>query len=327
MSVSRPLRGPSALAFLTLCALPASARADDVVLTTQGEAASLDPIDPPTMPSLTHADAIIDLDYLGAGIGQGDLGRTFTYMAQLSGEVPITTRAWHVGMAWDLVSAAAEGRGRALLYGNPEIWLRGVGWHESGLSAGGSLGVVIPLPRNLTDDAKGVLDVIRVVRPWDTGYFDSHSLTVRPSIDARLVLDPVVLQLRQGLDYSYDFAGECKNGVTADDTCFDQLGGARSRSDIVARTGAYLGVAPLPWVALGLELWQTYAITKNIPDSERAAFSLSPSVRLRLRTVQPGFSLLFPLSTPLEGIATDYLALRLHVRLALGDTAAVEYEP
>jgi hypothetical protein len=274
---------------------------EPLLMATSGEAASLDPIAPTTLPDLTHADATFELDYTGAGIGTEDLGRTLTYMASMHGEVPLTTRAWHAGGAWEVVSAAAEGRGRALLYANPELWVRGVGWHESGLSGGGGLGVVIPLPRDLGPEARSVQRTIRVIRPWDAPYFESSVLTLRPSVDARLVLAPFVLQLRQGIDWTYDFS--------------------RDRSDVVGRVGTYMGVAPASFAMLGLELWQTYAITKDVRDDERAAFTLSPSVRLRFGPIQPGLSVLFPISTPLEGIASEFFAVRIHLRLALGKTA------
>lgn len=281
--------------------LPAPAREDVVLMATEGETASLDALAPPTLPDLTHGDASIELDYTGAGIGQGTLGRTLTWMAFLRTEVPLTTRHWHVGAAWDLVSAAAEGRGRALVYGNPEVWVRGVGWHSSGLSAGGGLGVVIPVPRDLGAPEAGVLDTIRVIRPWDSGYFTSSILTLRPSIDVRLILEPFLLQLRQGLDWSYNFDA--------------------SRSDILARTGTYFAVAPLDWLTTGLELWHTYSITHDIEDDQRSALTLSPVVRMRFGPVEPGISVLFPVSTPLEGIATEFFAVRLHLRLALGSVA------
>jgi hypothetical protein len=271
--------------------------------TDESQPASLDPMPPPTLPALTHADAALELNYTGAGIGQGNLGSAFTWMAQASAEVHLTTRHWQAGAAWDIVSAAAAGRGRALLYGNPELWVRGVGWHESGLSAGGGLGVIVPLPRDLGADSQSVLDVIRVIRPWDSGYFESETITLRPVVDARAVLAPFVLQLRQGIDWSYSFS--------------------RARADIIARTGAYVGLEPVDFLTLGLELWQTYSITAEVADDERAAFTLSPSIRVKLLPLEPALSLLFPISTPLEGIATEYLAVRVHVRLALGETAAV----
>lgn len=263
-----------------------------------------EPLTPPTLPSLTHEDVLLQLDYTGAGIGRGSLGQTFTYMAHAGVEVPVLTRNVQAGFAWDLVSATAEDHGRALLYGNPELWARAATSHASGVSAGGGLGVVVPLPRDLSSDGEVVLDSLRVIRPWDTSYFSSDVGALRPSLDARLVVSPFVLQLRQGLDLLYDFSS--------------------ARTDILARLGAYAGYAPLDWLCVSVELWQTYSITAEVPDGERAAFSLSPAIRFRAPPLQPGISFLFPVSTPLEGIATAYLAVRFHVELALGEKATVK---
>jgi hypothetical protein len=272
--------------------------------------ALLDLAAPPTLPALTERAATAELVYAGAGVGripEGDEepGTGFLWLTHLEGDVPLGTRAWHAGLAWDLASAAAPGAERSLLYGNPEVSVRGIGWHPTGLAGGGSLGVVVPLPRDGHDPA--LEDLVRVVRPWDTGYFSESILTFRPAVDARVVLPPIVLQMRQGLDVSY---------------AFDE-----DRGDVVARIATYVGWEPLPRVTAGLEVWQIYSITADVRDDERAAFTLSPSLRLRVRPIEPGLSFLFPLSTPLEGIATAFFSARVHVRLALGDTADVTLDP
>ena len=277
--------------------------------------ALLDLAAPPTLPSLTERAAVAELVYAGAGVGRstdateprsdGATGTGLLWLSHVQGEVPLGTRSWHAGVAWDVASAAAPGKERALLYGNPELWVRGIGFNDTGLAGGGSLGFVVPLPRA---DADAELDdLVRVVRPWDTGYFSDTILTFRPAFDARAVLPPVVLQMRQGLDISYGFDTE--------------------RADFVARIAAYVGWEPITRVTLGLELWQIYSITAEVEDDQRAAITLSPSIRLRTRPLEPGLSFLFPLSTPLEGIATAFFAARVHVRLALGDTADVTYAP
>lgn len=254
---------------------------------------------PATLPDLVHDAVLIDLDYTGAGIA-GDTGATFAIMARLGAEVPLHRDRWHAGVAWDLVSAASEGDGRALVYGNPEVWLRGVslGLSDAELGAGGGLGVVVPLPRQASTRELGVVDNIRVLRPWDTGTWQDDVLTLRPFFDLRYAPAPFNIQLRQGLDWSYDVGD--------------------ARADIVARVGSYAGVDLADAIAAGVELWQTYSITADVGDDERAAFTLSPSVRFRVEPVEPGISLLMPLSTPLEGIAAGYFAVRIHVRLAVG---------
>jgi hypothetical protein len=276
--------------------------------------ALLDLAAPPTLPSLTERAAVAELVYAGAGVGRSEdddrapddgTDTGFLWLSHLQAEVPLLSRSWHAGLAWDVASAAAPGKDRSFLYGNPELWARGIGFSESGLAGGGSLGVVVPLPRGESD--AGLEDLVRVVRPWDTGYFSDTILTVRPAFDARAVLPPFVLQMRQGLDVSYGL-----------DT---------GRGDFVARIATYVGWEPAPRVTVGLELWQIYSITAEVADDQRAAITLSPSIRLRTRPLEPGLSFLFPLSTPLEGIATAFFAARVHVRLALGDTADVTYDP
>lgn len=268
--------------------------------------APFDPGAPATLPPLAHRSVLLDLDYTGAGIA-GDAGSTFAILARVAGEAPVYEDRWHAGFAWDFVSAAAAGEGRALVYGNPEVWLRGVNLHESGLGAGGGLGVVVPLPRQSSARELGVVDNIRVLRPWDTGTWKSDMLTFRPSFDLRYLVEPFNLQVRQGLDWSYDFEAD--------------------RSDVVARIGTYAGVDLVKSITAGVELWQTYSITADVEDNQRAAFTLSPLIRFRVAPIEPGLSLLFPLSTPLEGIATGYFAVRIHVRMALGKTTAVTYAP
>ncbi len=253
---------------------------------------------PATLPDLAHDTVLIDLDYTGAGI-TGEDGSTFAIMGRLGTEIPLYRDRWQAGVAWDLVSAASEGDGRAVVYGNPEIWLRGINLAESGLGAGGGLGVTVPLPRQVDAREQGVIDKIRVLRPWDTGTWQTDVITLKPFFDLRYVYAPFNFQLRQGLDWSYDFGDE--------------------RADIVGRIGTYAGVDLAEAITTGVELWQTYSITAEVRDSERAAFTFSPTIRFRVEPVEPGISLLMPISTPLEGIASGYFAVRIHVRLAVGD--------
>jgi hypothetical protein len=60
-------------------------------------------------------------------------------------------------------------------------------------------------------------------------------------------------------------------------------------------------------------MWEVYQISANIDDDKRAAFSVSPSVRLLLGRIEPALSLLFPLTTPLRGEAASYWAARFNV--------------
>lgn len=262
-----------------------------------------DPIAPPTLPSLTHRDFTLGYQFTGAGIGEeprtakGSSEIAYAWFSHLDVEYPVTPRKWFFGAAWDLASGAAPKIGTQLLYGNPELWLRGVWSNRSGLSAGGSLGLVLPLPRELTSKGRAVLETIRVVRPWDSSYFAESTLTARPALDMRLMADPFLFQLRQGLDWSYSFID--------------------GRSDIQARMSAYVGVDLARTIGLGLELFEVYPITAILPDDKRAAFTFSPSVRFRLPRVEPGLSALLPFNTPLGGTASSFFAFRVHLTVTL----------
>ncbi len=274
-------------------AVAASARADDRV----------DPIVPPTLPALTHRDFTLGYQFTGAGIGEepattrGSAQVAYAWFSHVELEYPVSPRRWFFGSAWDVASGAAPQVGRELLYGNPEIWLRGVWSNKSGLSAGGSLGLVLPMPRDLGARGRAVLDTIRVVRPWDSSYFSERTLTARPALDMRLMAAPFLFQLRQGLDVSYSFID--------------------GRSDVLARMSAYVGVDLARTIGLGLELFEVYPITAAIPDDKRAAFTFSPSVRFRLPGAEPGISVLLPFNTPLGGTASSFFAVRLHVTVVL----------
>jgi hypothetical protein len=296
-------RSQAICAALTLsCAALGATRecaADEVPPTVPGD----ETLAPPTLPALRHAGTAFELEYLGAGVGQtplaglSSLGSAFAWMSRLEGEVAVEPRRWFVGGAWDFASAAAPGVGRALLHGNPELWLRGAWAHPNGLVAGGGLGWMIPLPRSDAPEVRSAQETVRAVRAWDAATFSTNELTARPAFDVRWASGPVTLQFRSGLDVALDVE--------------------EASTNLVARAGLFGGLQAGRWMCLGAELSEVYPLTADIPDAERAAITLSPSVRFRVGALEPGLSLLVPLSTPLEGVADGFFAIRLHVRLAL----------
>jgi hypothetical protein len=279
----------------SLLALPREARADDD--------ARVEPIVPPTLPSLTHRDPTFGYQLTGAGIGEepraakGSAKTAYAWFAHSEIDYPVTPRRWFFGAAWDVASGVAPGLGRELLVGSPEVSVRGVWSNKSGLSAGGSLGMVVPLGRDLSSRGRAVLSMVRAVRPWDSAYFQESALTARPALDMRLVVSPFLFQLRQGLDVSYSFT--------------------EGHSDVSARMSAYVGVDLAKTIALGLELFEIYPITAVIPDDKRAAFTFSPSVRFRFGNVEPGIGVLMPFNTPLGGTASAFFAVRLGVTVVV----------
>jgi hypothetical protein len=281
-----------AAAMLATLAAAGPARADD-------RSSALDAPAPPTLPALAHAKLTDTFEITGASIDPGHgHGRAYAWFLHDELEYPLVPRVFYVGAAHDVVSGAVPGSGRDFFFGAPEIWTRGLWSSVVGLSSGGGFGVVVPAPRDLSKDAREVFENVRVVRPWDAAYFTDRVVTLRPWIDIRHVVWRFVFQLRQGLDI----------GIVARD-----LRGGERRVDYTARTTFYVGFRVAEPLGIGLEVWEVYQISADLPDDKRAAVSVSPSVRLSLGRVEPALSLLFPIATPLRGEAASYFGARFNV--------------
>ncbi len=305
----RTLSGGLAACALAACALAAAstARADP-------DDSVLDAPAPPTLPALAHRELVLSTENTVAAIepavrpAHGD-GRAVTWQLHAALEAPLARRTWYLGLAQDVATAALPGVGRAMLAGNPEIWGRGLWSSVLGLSSGGTLGIVLPVPRALSSVESAALSTLRTVRPWDVAYFLDTTLTFRPSYDIRHVVGGFIVQLRQGVDVSIPLKRE------AAPTPFLPAA-AQNPIDLTARATLYLGYRLLPAIGVGLEVWEVYQITADVPDDKRAAFAISPSVRFLFARVQPALSLLVPIATPLRGEVESYVAGRLHVDFA-----------
>lgn len=292
----RPLAAALVVAAL-VAALPA--RAED-------RRSALDAPAPPTLPSLAHPRLTNTFEITAASIDPGSgRGRAAAFYLHDELEIPIVSRVFYVGAAHDIAVGAVPGVGRQAFFGAPEIWMRGLWSSVIGLSSGGGFGVVLPAPRRFTDDDREMFATMRVVRPWDAPVFNDLTVTLRPWIDVRHLVGPFILQLRQGMDIAV-VARARKPG--------------ERRTDITARTAFYLGFRLSKPIGVGVELWEVYQISADLPDDRRAAFSVSPSVRLSLGRIEPALSLLFPLATPLRGEAASYFAARLSVGFELDRT-------
>jgi hypothetical protein len=288
-----------AAAAVTL-ALGGAARAQD-------RTAILDAPAPPTLPALAHPTLNDTFEITVAGIDPGGgKAQASAFFLHDELEYPLISRKWYVGAAHDVAAGAVPGTGHDIFLGSPEIWTRGLWSSITGLSAGGGLGVVLPIPHGLSASAETIFQTVRVVRPWDAAYFTDRVLTLRPWIDIRHVVWRFVFQLRQGLDVQI---------------AVRPLAPYEERAEYVARTAFYVGFRLAKPIGIGLEAWEVYQISANLcgatpncfDDDRRAAFSVSPSVRLLLGRIEPAFSLLFPVSTPLRGEAASYWAARFNV--------------
>lgn len=285
-------RAATALAAALLLAGPAAAQ--------PAKEGVLDAPAPPTLPALLHRGLSYTFEYTAATLEPNDrAGNAFAYYAHNEVELPLVSRRWYVGVAGDIGAGSVPGVGTAFFQGNPELTARGVWWNLLGLSSGGALGLVLPLPRSPSDRETEVLRVVRVVRPWDYAYFEDRVLTIRPSYDIRHVTGPFVFQLRQGIDLSL---------VLRDPEAHER------RTRLTARATFYVGYRAARPVGLGVELFEVYQLTATeVPDGKRAAFTVSPSVRFLLGRVQPALSALFPIATPLRGDVESYWGGRLNV--------------
>ena len=62
---------------------------------------------------------------------------------------------------------------------------------------------------------------------------------------------------------------------------------------------------------VAIEAFETYDLTRDLPDAQRAAFTLGPAVSFRFPRFRPGLSALVPIGTPLGGDARAFFAMRL----------------
>ncbi|UQA60984.1 hypothetical protein [Polyangium aurulentum] len=280
---------------LATCALAAGARG------ANGDEL-LDAPAPPTLPALAHKDLRFTFEYTAASIEPnapaGAGGRSYAWFAHTDLELPIVPRKWYMGLAYDTAAATVPGIGRDFFPGNPELTARGLWSSTQGFSAGGGLGIVLPVPRELAPDQATILRAARSIRPWDAAYFTDLTLTFRPSFDIRHVTGRFILQLRQGIDWSIALPRAKASGPG---------------SDLTARATFYIGYRAAEPVGIGLELWEVYQLTADVPDDKRAAFAVSPSIRFILPRVQPALSVLVPLSTPLRGDVASYYGARFNV--------------
>jgi len=275
---------------------------------------------PPSMPGLSHRDNAFNFEYTIASAEPTDVSsaepitdvRAYAYSARWLVEAALFERAWYLGASSTVAaasvpsSASPDTGGSTLVLGNPELWLRGLWSSTAGLSAGGGLALVVPVPRTFSTLEAEVVRAIRVVRPGDYSNYQDLTLTARPFFDIRHVTGPVTLQMRQGVDFSILVRDRAET---------------EHRYDLTALATAYLGVRTFGPVTLGLEVQEVYQITAEVRsptclapcDQHRVQVTLSPIVRIRLPPLSPSLSALFPVSTPLRAEVASYYAARLHL--------------
>jgi hypothetical protein len=284
-----------------------AARADDPVTAAPFD----DPYDlplaprPPTLPELTHPDVELALETtVGILTPNRDAvtglrpNNVAAYVQRIGIEAPIGARRWFLGATYELAAGEPPGGGTVEgVGGNLDLYARTVWATRTGLAFGGGLGVTLPVAdfgRN--GPAEGIARAAVTLRPWDESFFQEQFLTFRPFVDVRDVDGPLVIQFRQGVDWSFD---------TTQWPVFR----------VAAVSALYLGYRVAPVLDMGVEAFELYLMDAPVDDDKRANFVISPSMRLMTPFVQPALSAIAGIGTPYYGSVDYFWGLRMAVTI------------
>ena len=252
---------------------------------------------PPTLPDLTHRGLAASLDSTFASIAENQHpdgstgGRSLGWTERFEFEHALALRRWYVGVSEQTALGRTTAGNFLLVMGNPEVWGRTLWASQAGLAYGGGLGLVLPAVHHGAAGTE-VARSIQAVRPWDWVDFVNDDLIVRPFVDVRNIDSRIILQLRQGIDWD------------------------AASTTLTSRTTFYIGYRPVDLIGLGLEAWEVYLIrAADSKDDGRAAYAMSPSLRLMTRTVQPAVSFLLPIDRPLFDAIDGFWAVRLSMSI------------
>ncbi|MEO8878146.1 MAG: hypothetical protein ABI461_21315 [Polyangiaceae bacterium] len=249
------------------------------------EARSLPDAPRPTMmPEVTHSDGEVTLEQTSGSVtprGFGNVGHLPIQLTRLAVEQPIVSRLVFVGGTYQgAFGSPSSAQDPKVIGGNLELYGRAIWATRTGLAFGGGLGFMLPTAQ--FERGSSVNNLARAaiaLRPWDYMFFNQGIFGVRPFLDLRYIIGPVILQVRETFDGNFDV--ENKNDLDVDvvGTFFVAV---RVRKDLAA----------------GVELGELYRITADIPDNERANWTVSPMIRLILPRLQPALSAMTNLSDP-----------------------------
>ena len=268
---------------------------------------------PPTLPELTHPDLEATIESTGGAITRREgaapspscdaCTARFAFVQRLAIEIPLGPRRWFVGTSYEIAAGGHTGQGDLkVVGGNLELYGRTVWATQTGLAFGGGLGVV--LPTSSFDPASQAGSVARsaaTLRPWDSPFFTNDVFVARPFVDVRDVVGRAVVHFRQGLDV------------------FINVNDVSSRR-VTALTALYLGYRVLPLLSAGLEMFEVYTLDSSVDDGLRAAFIVSPNVRVMTPYVQPALSGFTNVGPPLYGNADRVWGARIAVTIVYDTT-------
>ncbi len=257
---------------LFVAAGPASGETDDTRLLPEVQR-------PPTLPELTHADSEATLETtMGAFTSSPTSplagGHVPVQTQRLNVEIPLARRRWFAGATYQTaLGAPSSPQPIRVVGGNAEIYGRAVWATPTGLAFGGGFGVMVPTASfSRESENRDVALAAVTLRPWDESAFQEGFLAIRPFVDVRHVIGPLVLQLRQALDWQFAV----------------RRGGS---SRLLAVTSVYVGYRVTHLVAAGVELFELYYVDAPVADDRRLYVTVVPNVRLMFDRVQPTFGL------------------------------------
>jgi hypothetical protein len=283
---------------------------------------------PPVLPELTHPDLEATLETTVGALTPraGEAGMTScpgcgttrsAYVQTLRLEAPVGKRRWFVGALYDVAAGGGSGLNERFVPGNLELYVRTVWATSTGLAFGGGLGVILPTA-DYNNQSSAVLSVAQTaesLRPWDLPFFIDDTWALRPFIDVRDIVGRVTIQFREGLDI-ISTGGAVANRMTA-------------------MSALYLGYRAAPLLGLGVEAIEVYTLagttsfvatgaTSNGPvvvdDSLRAAFVVSPSIRLMTPYFQPALSGFTSIGPPLYASGDRIIGVRLSFTVVYDQT-------
>ena len=256
---------------------------------------------PPTLPELTHPEVEGTIEETVGALTPAAGATVGTMVQRANVEIPLAARRWFLGSTYEIAGGEPPGGGvpRAI-GGNVDFYGRTVWATRTGLAFGGGFGLTLPAAHfGRVGDAQKVALAAATLRPWDLPFYQEEFFALRPFFDVRDVDGPFVVQLREGIDWSFDTR---------------QLPVFR----MAAISALYVGYL-FPYLGAGVEAFEYYFLDYPVDEDKRAAFVVSPSLRFMTPYLQPALSFLTNVGTPLFGTADHFWGVRL--------AATVVWEP
>lgn len=260
---------------------------------------------PFTLPELSHPDFDASLDWtVGTATPENpSRGPSTISLVRASGEARLgPLRRVYIGATLPLAAALPiEGTGasRALL-GNPEGHIRVVFPMPSWLAFGAAFGATVPTASfTLQSGSEQAALAAASLEPTELVQLSPGTVALRPSIDARLLRGPFVLQVRDGVDL-----------------VVDSVGGLGART--LGRVLGHAGLLVTQDLEVSIEASQVYFFATEVPDDRRAALTIGPGVRWSLGDVDVGLggvtNLLAPLASGMDRFVAVRASLVAHLR-------------